>query len=448
MKKIILALPLLPVSQAFAQTTNDSIPKNKKGWSLHYQATTVVQSHPSFKASYSGMNSLSDTAEKGILSLTSTFYLGKKLWEGAAVYFNPEMSGGRGFSEARGIAGFPNGETFRIENPAPALYLARLYFQQHIPLPNTSYETIGDNINQVTERIPTSRITITVGKFAISDFFDDNKFSHDPRTQFLNWSLMDNGAWDYPANTRGYTRGFVAELIKPVWAFRISVVQVPTKANASVMDRKISEARGETIEFEKSHFIHKMPGTIRIMAYRNLSQAPSYEQAIDEARKKDSTSLPVFTGDYQWNKYGGIKYGFGISANQDINRNIGAFFRASWNDGKTATWAFTEIDQSISGGVNLNGNLWKRKNDNVGIAFVNNGISKEHRDFFKAGFYGFIIGDGELNYGTEKIAEVFYQSRIFNHVLLSADYQFVRNPGYNKDRGPVHIFGMRCHVEF
>jgi high affinity Mn2+ porin len=448
MRKLILLASIFLTSKLIAQTVADTSKNKNDNWSVHFQLTVVSQSHAGFHAAYSGLNSLADTVQTNANSLTTTLYIGRKLWKGAAFYFNPEIAGGEGLSGAKGIAGFTNGETFRIGDAAPTLYTARAYLQQQIPLKGASYKNIDDDINQVAGRVPTSYINISAGKFAISDFFDDNKFSHDPRTQFLNWSLMSNGAWDYPANTRGYTYGIVAELIEPTWAARISTVQVPTKANGQTMDGQILKAHSETIEVEKSFFINKEPGTIRLLGFHTISQAPSYRDAINEAAAGDSSSLQVFTGNYEWHKYGGVKYGFGLSANQDLSDNIGFFLRASWNDGKTATWAFTEIDNSISDGLNFAGKLWKRKDDNAGIAFVINGLSKDHRDFLKAGFNGFIIGDGNLNYGNESIAEFYYQTKLYNDIFLTGDYQFVNNPGYNKDRGPVNVFSVRVHVMF
>jgi high affinity Mn2+ porin len=449
MKKISLLICLLASSKLFAQTAVDSFPE-EQGWSTHFQMTIVSQSHPAFHAAYNGINSLSDSAEQNVISLTSTIFVGRKLWKGAAFYFNPEMAGGKGLSGARGIAGFPNGETFRIGDPALTLYTGRAYLQQVIPLKNTSYQYMGDDVNQVAEIIPTSRLCISAGKFAVSDFFDDNKFSHDPRTQFLNWSLMSNGAWDYPANTRGYTVGIVVELIKPTWAVRIGSVQEPKTANGPTMDPEIFKAHSETIEFEKSLSIKNQPGTIRLLAFHNLTQAPSYRAAIDSAASGDSSFLPVFTGNYEWKKYGGLKYGFGLNVEQNLSDNAGVFLRAGWNDGKTATWAFTEIDESFSIGVNIQGkHAWEREKDNAGAAFVMNGISKDHQDFLKAGLYGFIIGDGKLlNYGAEDILELYYRRQLFSNIFVTGDYQFVNHPAYNKDRGPVNIFSVRCHVEF
>jgi hypothetical protein len=443
MKKIILLISINSISIAvFAQSLDSS-----KKWSYHFQLTAINQTHPSFKAKYSGDNSLSNTAESRKLSLTTTLFLGHKIWKNGALYFNPEITGGSGISSTRGIAGFTNGETFRIGSPEPALYIARLYFKQYFALKNTGYESRVSDVNQVEEKIPTSRITITGGKISLSDFFDDNSYSHDPRSQFINWSLMSNGAWDYPADTRGYTQGVVAELIKPSFAIRLSSVLMPCKANGLKLDYKVTKAHSETIEFEKI-FKTKRPTVIRLLAYHSISQAPTYNNTLAEVKKGDSSAVDVYTGQKEWKRYGGVKYGFGINTEKEISNTVGTFLKASWNDGKTATWAFTEIDQSISGGINIKGNSWKRVNDNIGIAQVINGISKEHQNFLNAGLYGFIIGDGKLNYGAEAITEVYYKAQIAKSFFISADYQFVNNPAYNKDRGPVHVFAIRGHIEF
>ena len=434
-------------STANAQFKGDSMSVKPQVWSVHFQMTTIDQYHFAFKAPYSGTNSLADSVEKPALSITSTLFLGRKLWKGAALFFNPEISGGRGMSGTRGIAGFPNGETFRIGDPTPALYIARAYFQQVIALNQSGYEMNNDDANQFKERVPVSRITLTAGKFAISDFFDDNKYSHDPRSQFFNWSLMSNGAWDYPANTRGYTIGFVAELVKPGWALRLSAVQVPTTANGPSMDAKVFQANSKTIELEKSYQIHHRVGCARLLIFHTSSQAPNYLSGLAAIQGGDSSILPVFTGDIEWKKYHGIKYGIGLSMNQDINSNMGVFFRGSWNDGKTATWAFTEIDRSISAGIHIGGNYWKRKDDHIGCAFVVNGLSRDHRLFLQSGYNGFIIGDGQLQYGSENIAEFYYLTKLSSFLYVTADYQLVIHPAYNRSRGPVNVMGLRCHIE-
>jgi high affinity Mn2+ porin len=447
MKKYLpcIVLYILKGQFAIAQTQDSTKPSP---WSTHFQLTVINQSHSGFKAAYSGANSLADSVETGAASITTTLFLGRKLWKNAALYFNPELSGGHGLSAALGVAGALNGETYRIGDPSPVLSVARAYLQQNIPLGHTSYEDVEDGINQVAGKIPSSRITISAGKFAISDFYDKNSYSHDPRTQFLNWSLMSNGAWDYPANTKGYTLGLVAELIQPKWALRLSSVAVPVIANHSEMEYVFGKAHSENAEFEQKVNINKRPGVIRLLFSYTASRAPSYKEGLAAIKSGDTTLLNVISGNGKGTRYGGSKTGVYLNVEQQITNDIGAFGRAGWNDGKGATWAFTEIDQTLHAGLSFKGTRWKRNDDVAGIAGVINGISADHRAFLKAGGYGFIIGDGNLNYGHEEILETYYNAKLFNNVWVTFDYQFVNNPGYNKDRGPVHVFAVRGHIEF
>lgn len=445
-RQIVLGILLLASQHPLsAQMKKDST--KTSNWTNRYQLTVISESHTGFKSLYSGNNSLADSTEVGAMTVTSTLFLGKKLWKNAALYFNPELSGGRGLSSAVGVAGALNGESYRVGNPEPAIFIARAYLQQHIPLDNTTYEYVEDDNNQLAGMVPTSRITISAGKFATSDFFDDNKYSHDPRSQFLNWSLMGNGAWDYPANTRGYTYGMVVELIKPTWAMRISSVAFPRIANSPDMAYN-SKNHSETFEIEKKIAINKRSGNVRLLLSSTHSKAPSYSDGIEAITTGNTTLLDVIAGKDENPNYGGKKFGIGISADQELTDELGVFARIGWNDGKYATWAFTEIDQTASLGLSVKGSKWKRKEDIAGIAIVANGISNDHRNFLEKGGYGFIIGDGALNYGHEAILETFYNAHVSSNLWLTVDYQFVSNPAYNKDRGPVHVFGVRGHIEF
>ncbi|MBS1946408.1 MAG: carbohydrate porin [Bacteroidetes bacterium] len=418
-------------------------------YTCHFQLTVIGQAHSGFKAAYSGQNSLSNSAESGETSITSTLFLGRRLWKGAAFYFDPEISGGAGLSYSLGVAGALNGETYRIGNPSPVASIARAYIQQHIPLAGTAYETEDDDVNEVLDKkAPVRRITITVGKFSMSDFFDNNTYSHDPRTQFMNWSIMSNGAWDYPANTKGYTEGIVAELAEATWSFRMSSVAVPVIANQSAMEYVFGKAHSETAEFEKHFKLHNRPGAIRLLLSHTASRAPSYQQGIVALQNNDTTLLQVISGNAKGKNFGGSKTAICLDIEQEVTNGLSFFARAGWNDGKHASWAFTEIDQTVHAGFSLKGAKWGRKHDVIGLAAVLNGISSDHRNFLKQGGYGFIIGDGSLNYGNEMIIELYYNARLFNSFWLGLDYQFVKNPGYNKDRsGPVHVFGLRGHVE-
>lgn len=447
MKKYLLFLFFVTITAKFACAQTDNEIK-QSNWSNYFQLTVISQSHSGFKSAYSGTNSLTDSVETGNTSITSTLFLGRRLWKGAALYFNPEIAGGRGLSFAMGVAGALNGETYRIGNPEPKVFIARAYLQQHLPLANTAYEEAADDVNQLKDKIPSSRITVSIGKFSVADFFDNNKYSHNPRTQFFNWSLMANGAWDYPANTRGYTMGLVIELIKPTWALRLSSVAVPRIANAAKMEYDITKAHSETLEIEKKLWLNKRPGSVRFIVNNTYSKAPSYQDGIKAITTNDIQLLRVISGNAEGTVYGGKKFGLCFSIEQEVTNDIGLFSRIGWNDGKYATWAFTEIDKTVSLGLSVKGNKWNRSDDVLGIAGVINGISDTHRSFLKAGGYGFIIGDGSLNYGNEAILETYYSALLSKNFWLTLDYQFVKNPAYNKDRGPVHVFAIRGHIEF
>ncbi|HVY75776.1 MAG TPA: carbohydrate porin [Puia sp.] len=429
-------------SHATAQS-GDALLKDS-GWSFHFQFTGIVQYHPGFSSPYQGNNSFTPDAAHAY-SVTTTAYIGRKLWKGASIYFNPEMSGGEGLSTTLGIAGFPNGETFRIGDAKPVVYTARIFLRQHFNLDKDHFVDLSDDINQVHERVSTSRITISLGKFGMADFFDQNRISHDPRNDFMNWALMNNGAYDYPANTRGYTDGLVVEYFRPGWVFRAATALVPEYANGPDLDAHYFKANGETGEVQKDYLIHRHPGSVRFLVYFNTSKAPAYRQVINDYLDGTDERLDVIYG----KEYGGKKWGFGLNTDQEISERLKAFFRAGWNDGKTATWAFAEIDNTLSAGLRYYGIGRNRLADNIGLALLTNGISKDHRDFLNVGGYGFMIGDGKLpNYSRENIAEVFYEVKLFQSLYATADYQLVVNPAYNRDRGPIHLLAARVHVLF
>jgi high affinity Mn2+ porin len=414
-------------------------------FSIHAQTTVITQYKPEFSAPYSGENSLT-TEKETQTSITATLYLGLKLWKGASIFLNPEIAGGSGLSQTLGIAAATNGETFRVGSTAPQVYLARLFFNQMFDLNNQkqkiehNYFHHHSDFNQLDEYVPTHYFSITIGKVGIADYFDDNKFSHDPRTQFMCWALMSNGAWDYPANTRGYTPSVVLEYVTPINEFRYGYSLVPLAANGNTMDWNFAEAGSHTLEYTHKHKIKNKEGTIRLLGFFTNAKMGNYSESI--------ALNPISPDIETTRKNGHTKYGFGINAEQDITQNFGCFLRASWNDGNNETWAFTEIDKSISGGINLMGNKWKRKADNVGIAYVASGISASHLKYLQAGGKGFMLGDGNLNYAYEQLAEVYYSfALVKDQIFVTGTYQFLMNPGYNADRqGPVNIYSVRLHA--
>ncbi|MCJ8210536.1 carbohydrate porin [Mucilaginibacter sp. RS28] len=434
-KTLLISLVTLIGFKSYAQ--QDTVKQQR--FNFHFQQTVISQYKPSFNAKYSGANSLS-TGSETQSSLTTTMFMGARLWKGAEFYFNPEMSGGAGLSKTLGIAGFPNGETFRVGSAEPKIYIARAYLNQNFTWGNDR-DTIKDDLNTLAGFKSKRYFSITAGKFGMSDYFDGNAFSHDPRTQFMNWSLMSNGAWDYPANTRGYVLGLFTELGMPDWTLRFAYTMSTTTANGSIWDARIGKSNSQTLEFEKRYKLNNLPGAFRILGFSNNGKFGNYNLAVAQ-----NPAAPDVDATQQ---YGRHKWGFGINTEQNITKDFGVFAKASYNDGKTETWFFTEIDRSVSFGGVLNGRSWKRKFDEAGLAFVGNGISGPHRNYLANGGYGFIIGDGKLNYGTEMIAELYYKIDAFQEkFFITPDYQFILHPAYNRDRGPVNVFSLRAHIEF
>ena len=426
---------ILNIFSNFAESTDSIKPET---FTIHAQTTIINQNKSGFSAKYSGDNSLS-TLKESQTSITSTLYLGSRLWNGASIFINPEIAGGSGLSGALGIAAATNGETFRIGDPSPKLYVARLFFTQVIALSDKkSFQT--SDFNQLGGSLPTNYLAFTLGKISISDFFDDNKFSHDPRTQFMSWGLMGNGAWDYPANTRGYTPSFILEYVNPHDELRYGFSLIATTANGSDMNWNISKAGSHTLEYAHKYNLGSESGSVRLLGFFTTGNMGNYHQSI--------SLNPTNPDIHSVEKYGNTKYGFALNAEQNFSSTLGAFMRASWNDGNNETWAFTEIDRSLSAGLNLTGDAWKRRNDNVGLAMVISGLSSAHRDYLEAGGKGFMLGDGNLNYGLEQVVELYYNFTLSPAIVLSGTYQLIINPGYNVDRqGPVNVFSARLHLK-
>lgn len=420
---------------AFAGELPGDVPE--ESLSTHVQATAVNQSHGMFSTRYSGQNSLLDESENRY-SVTATLFLGARPWQGGELYWNPEVAFGRGLSGVLGLAGFPNGEIARVGSPNPVFYSARFFLRQTFSLGGED-EKVEPDQNQLGGHYPASRVVITAGKLSALDIFDDNAYSHEPRSQFLNWSLMTNGAWDYPADARGYTEGLAAEYIQPGWAARLGLFAEPQEANGLPLNDNWSQARGAALELEKGYKLVGLPGKVRLLAFANRARMGSYRATLD---------TPAYALDITRSRQYSVKHGWGVNLEQSYNDAIGGFLRAGWNDGKTESWAFTEIDRTFSFGMLANGRAWRRPNDSLGAAMALNGLSRDHRDYLAAGGYGFIVGDGALNYGKESILEVFYSLGLVKGLSLSLDYQRVVHPGYNRDRGPVDIWSSRFHYEF
>jgi len=416
-------------------------PAPAEDWSVHFQSTGVWQGYPGFHSPFQGPNSLPGGGEARE-TISGTAFLGRRLpWEGGELYFNPEFNQGFGLDRTLGVAGFPNGEAQKAGFNTPKPNVARLFLRQTFGLGGAK-EMIEDGANQIARTVDVSRVTVTAGKFAATDIFDDNAYAHDPRTTFLNWSLWEAAAWDYPADQKGYTDGVAIELNQQDWALRGGWFLQPKIANERDLEPRFWRAFGAVAELETRHELRGEPGKLRFLVFANRAHMGNLEQAVALAAETGAAADIAAVRNYRW------KAGFAVNLEQAVSDDLGVFSRLSWNDGRTEAWAFTDVDRSFSLGTSLKGTSWRRPNDTIGLAGVVNELSKVHRNFFAAGGTGILVGDGRLNYAPEGIIEAYYSYRVVEPVALSLDYQFIGNPAYDQDRGPVHVFAARLHVEF
>jgi high affinity Mn2+ porin len=414
---------------------NDQPPEvPEQQWSWHAQNTAILQYHPGFPAKYSGPNSLSSANEvRETVSLD--LMAGTRLWHGAELHLDGLMWQGFGFSKTLGAEGFPNGEAFRAGTKVPNVNLSRVFIRQTIGLGGEQEAFKEDELHLAGMR-DVSRLTLTLGKMSAKDIFDNNAYANDPRTQFMNWSLMANEAWDYPADSLGYTTGLAAELNQPQWTWRYGFFQVPRTSNGLAQDQSYLRAWGMVTELERRFAFAEHPGAVRLLAFLNQAHMGSYQETVNNPALAGNIML---TRDYRH------KFGFGLNVEQELAKNIGAFLRLGWSDGRNEAWMFSDVDHAASLGLSVKGAFWNRADDTFGVAGAFNGASQIHRDFLAAGGLGILAGDGKLSYGVEELAETYYDFHIWKTIHGAVDYQFINHPAFNRDCGPVSVFGLRIH---
>jgi hypothetical protein len=404
---------------------------------VHGQATVVTQEHGAFASPYQGPNSLRPDRERAT-SFTTTLMTGWRPATGSEFYLDLEGAAGRGVSSVLGMAGAPNGETYRVGNPAFRASVARVLFRQTFDLGGEA-QKVEDDAHQMAGSRSSRRLVIHLGKFSVMDVFDANSYAHDPRTQFLNWTLMGHGAWDYPADTRGYTWGVAAECTWDAWVVRFGRFAEPLEANQLALEHNLARAHGDALELEHDHAFGDLAGAVRLMAFQNVAPMGDYRLSLAQGVPPDITGTRA---------EGRSKRGWGINAEQALTPDLGGFARWSWSDGRTESWAFTEVDRSVSAGLSLKGDRWGRSQDRFSLAFVQNGLSPDHQAYLAAGGLGFLLGDGRLSYRPERIAEATYALALGRSVTASVDLQRCWNPAYNGDRGPVTLAALRLHAAF
>ena len=407
---------------------------------LRFQATAIYMYKPAFDALYSGPNSLSPEAE-GSYSFSATAYLGARAWRGGEFYLDVEAIAGVPFSNLTGLGGFPNGELQKVTGADPKLYIPRAFLRQTWGFGGGSVP-VETGFHQLAGAVDKDRLVLTVGKIAVVDLFDNNAFSHDTRTQFMNWAAIDYGAYDFAADARGYTWGATLEYYLDQWAARVGRYLVPKQSNGEPLDWQFMQFHGDQVEVERGYTIDNQPGRLRFLFFRNVEDMGSFQDALNYAAQYGGTPAVSNVRKRQ------PKHGYGVNVEQNLSDDIGVFSRAIWADGQTETYSYTEIDRSILAGISAKGTRWGRSQDTVGVAFIANYLSGVDQAYLAAGGLGFFIGDGKLNYHPEQIVEAYYSFDVYKSSWLTLDVQHVDNPAYNADRGPVWFLGVRLHAEF
>jgi high affinity Mn2+ porin len=409
-------------------------------YSLHGQFTNVTQFHPAFTSPYRGANSL-DPGNRGDETIDLTLFAGVRLWDGGEVYANPEIDQGFGLSNTLGAAGFPSAEAYKIGAAEPYARLPRAFLRQTFDLGGEAMP-VEDDANQVAGSHTTDNLVLTIGKFGVTDIFDTNTYAHDPRSDFLNWSLVDAGAFDYAADSWGYSYGAAGEWTQSWWTLRAGLFDLSRVPNDKALQRGFDQFEA-TMEGEERHTLGDQPGKLKLLVFLNYGRMANYGDAVRLGAETGTTPDVSLVRRYQ------ARLGGSLNLEQAIAGDLGAFARFSLNDGSKEAYEFTEINQSLSLGVSLKGGSWSRPDDVFGFAGVVNFLSPEAREYLAAGGLGILIGDGRLpHYGTENIIETYYKVAVIDRVSVTADYQFIDNPAYNRDRGPVSVFGARVHVEY
>ena len=446
--KVLILTGLVAVPCAAQDASVETVIQN---WNIHAQVTETPQGDAGFPALYSGPNSLDSNGEIQE-TFTTDLYAGVRLRHGAEIHADGLLWKGFGLSNDKGIEAFPNGDAFKLGITTPHFMFAHLFIRETISL-GGKRESVPDGPLTLAGERDISRLTFTLGRLSPTDMFDNNAYAQDGHSQFLNWAMITNLSWDFPADSVGYTTGLVVELNQPRWAVRYGFFQVPKMQNAFTADDNILmippsggdgpffRAWGMATEFER-RYADAHSGAIRVLGWVNRANTIGYREATPLLKANgpgaDLSSARAYRR----------KYGFGLNWEQKITDDVGVFSRLGWNNGQVQGWMYNDSNWTASLGVSVKGTSWRRTSDTFGLAYVVSGASRSNQEFLEAGGSDILEGDGALTYGSEKVIEAYYNFAIWKSVHVTPDYEFVDNPAFNRDRGPVSVFGARLHWQF
>ncbi|MGA2398441.1 MAG: carbohydrate porin [Steroidobacteraceae bacterium] len=408
-------------------------------FAVHGQATYVEQDTNSFRAPYRGPNSLSPDSGRETSDLT--LYLGARLWHGAEIWVSAEIDQGFGLDNTVGLAAFSSGEAYKVGANAPYLRMPRLFVRQTLDT-GTERENVEGIANQLAGTRSLDRWVFTVGKFSVTDVFDTNQYAHDPRMDFLNWAAVDAGTYDYAADAWAYTVGAAAERYIGLWTFRVGVFDLSIVPNSPHLDPAFHQFQMDG-EIEKRYPLFGKTGRILFTAWDTRGRMGLLDQAIALGLATDTTPNTAKVRQYR------SRIGGSFALEQPVTDDFGLFARVGKAQGNVEVYEFTDIDRSKAVGGSLKGTSWRRPGDTLGVVFLDDGISAEREEYLSLGGLGVLVGDGKLPHpGPEEVFETYYSIGVFSWAQLSADYQYVKNPAYNRDRGPVSIWALRLHLQF
>ncbi|MGZ3375590.1 MAG: carbohydrate porin [Phenylobacterium sp.] len=427
-------------AQPQAQSSgDDKAPVTPEAWAWHIQATDILQYYPAFHSAFQGPNSYRPQATTGN-TVDATLYAGVRPWAGAEIWGNLEMYEGYAPNNTLGSAGYVNGDGAKVGRAHAYARIARLFVRQTLDLGGEADDQAAD-LNALGEHRTKDRVVLTAGKLNVTDIFDDNKYAHDPREDFLNWSLIAAGSFDYAADAWGYTYGAAAEWYRGDWTWRAGFFDLSVVPNNAVLTSDFSQFQ-VVGEAERRFSWNGRPGAVRLAGFVTRGGMGRYDDAVGLAM---STGRPADTALV---RHYASRPGAYVNLEQEVADGVGVFARLGWDDGRYESYEYTDIDRTAQAGVSVSGARWGRKGDTVGAAVVVNQLSAAGQRYLNAGGLGILVGDGRLPHpGDEHIVEAYYAVGLAKGVTLSFDDQLVANPAYNRDRGPVDVLSLRLHLE-